>query len=244
MHPILFRIGPITVHTYGVLLAVAVWLAIARAARQAPRLGVAPGRLTDFCLWVVVGGLVGARLVYIAQHWPVYRDAPWEILRIDHGGLVFYGGLLGGVVTGAALKHRWRLPGWATADLLVPYLALAQALGRIGCFFNGCCYGRPTTGVWGVLFPGHALACHPTQLYEAAFLFLFSAWLIRRGRRPTAPGTQVGWYAVGYGAWRFAVEFLRGDNPAWLGPLTFSQVVSLPLMLAGIWWLRRSSRRS
>lgn len=241
MHPILFRLGPLTIHTYGVLLAIAVLVALQLAARQAPRIGLEPNRLIDFCLWMVVGGLLGARLVYILQNWPTYRDAPWELIRIDHGGLVFYGGLIGGVATGLALKRRWRMPGWATADLLLPYLALAQAIGRVGCFFNGCCYGEPTRGPLGVTFPGTDIARHPTQLYEAVFLFVFSTWLIRRGRGETAPGTQVGWYALGYGLWRFAVEFLRGDNPAWMGPFTFSQVISLPLAAFGAWLLLRGT---
>lgn len=242
MYPVLWSWGPLTIHTYGVLLAVAVLVAAQWAARQAPRIGAAPAQIMDLALWGVVGGLAGGRLVYVAQHWPWYRAQPWEILRLDHGGLVFYGGLIGGVAAALWLARRRRLPVLPTIDLLIPAVALAQAIGRLGCFFNGCCYGRPTTGFWGVLFPGHALARHPTQLYESAALLLLAAALWRRSRDAIRPGTQLAWYAVGYGLWRFAVEFLRGDNPAILGPLTFSQMVSLPLVVAALSWLRRRSR--
>ncbi|OGX38143.1 MAG: prolipoprotein diacylglyceryl transferase [Omnitrophica WOR_2 bacterium RIFCSPHIGHO2_02_FULL_68_15] len=242
MYPVLWSWGPVTIHTYGVLLAAAVLIAAQMAARRAGRIGATPTQVMDLSLWSVVGGLAGGRLVYVAQHWPFYRAQPWEILRLDHGGLVFYGGLLGGVATALWLARRQRLPVLPTMDLLVPSVALAQAIGRLGCFFNGCCYGRPTTGWWGVLFPGEALARHPTQLYESAALLLLAAALFQRARTPVAAGTQLAWYAVGYGAWRFAVEFLRGDNPLVLGPLTFSQVVSIPLIAAALLWLRARSR--
>lgn len=242
MHPVLWSWGPLTIHTYGVLLALAVLVASQLAARQAPRVGAAPAQLLDLCIWSVVGGLAGGRLVYLAQNWPLYRAHPWEIIRLDHGGLVFYGGLIGGVVTAVLLVRRWRWPVVPTLDLLIPYVAIAQAVGRLGCFFNGCCYGRPTTGPWGVLFPGEALARHPTQLYESAALLVLAAALLRRARQPIAAGTQLAWYGVGYGAWRFAVEFLRGDNPGVLGPLTFSQVVGLPLIVVSLWWLCTRSK--
>lgn len=239
MHPVLWSWGPLTIHTYGVLLALAVLVAGRLAARQAPRVGAAPAQLVDLFVWSVAGGLLGARLVYIAQNWPLYRAQPWEMFRLDHGGLVFYGGLVGGIATTLLLARRMRLPVMPTLDLLIPYVAVAQGIGRLGCFFNGCCYGRPTTAPWGVVFPGAAIARHPTQLYESAAIFLLAAALLRRVRHPVAPGTQLAWYAVGYGAWRLTVEFLRGDNPPVLGPLTFSQVVSLPLVVFGLWLLRR-----
>jgi len=276
MHPVLWSWGPVTLYTYGAMLAIAVTAALQLAVRRADRAGVPPERIVDLGLVVLVGGIVGARAVYVAQHWPTYAEAPWEILRLDHGGLVYYGGLFGGVA--AALVAIWRLryPVWATLDLLVPSVALAQGIGRLGCFFNGCCYGVPTTRPWGVRFPGEVVARHPTQLYESAALLLLTGALLWRARRPAgqravvyrlapkgtfgeakrvgalssapgiAPGTQVAWYLVGYGAWRFTVEFLRGDNPPVLGILTFSQVVSVPLVALGVWllWRRRAAASS
>ena len=246
MHPVLARLGPITLHTYGVVFAIAVLVAMQWAMARARHQDLPTAHLLDLILWILVGGLVGARLVYVFQHWSFYATDPAEILRLDHGGLVFYGGFLGGAVVGVYLLRRWRLPGhpsgeWVgkIADLLVPSLALAQAIGRIGCFFNGCCYGEPTTWAWGVQFPHESFARHPTQLLESAALFLLAGLLFWRARRPMAPGTLVGWYLIGYGVWRFAVEFLRGDNPMWLGSLTFSQVVSAPLVLIGLWLAQR-----
>ena len=255
MHPILWSWGPITLYSYGAALAIAVLLAARLAARRASTIGATPTQIVDLVLWIMLGGIVGARLVYVAQQWPIYAADLFEILRLDHGGLVFYGGLAGGTLTALLVIRRMRLSAWRTLDLLMPAVALGQAIGRIGCFLNGCCYGEPTTAPWGVRFPGEAFARHPTQLYESAALFLLAGLLLRRARpvrhpaargamshgarRPAAPGTILAWYLIGYGAWRFAVEFLRGDNPSWLWGLTFSQVVSVPLVLLGLWWLRR-----
>ena len=227
MHPILWSWGGFSVYSYGVVLAIAVLLATTLALRRAGVIGVSPAQLMDLVIWSVAGGIVGARLVYVTQNWPLYRETPWEILRLDHGGLVFYGGLLGGLITAVALIRRMQWSLWPVVDLLVPYLALAQGIGRIGCFLNGCCYGRATTLPWGVRFPADAVARHPTQLYESAVLLMMALWLERRSRRPdkgrgaasdgrshrkVAPGSQLAWYVMLYGSWRFAVEWIRGDN--------------------------------
>lgn len=237
MHPILFRWGPITIYSYGVLLALGVLLIVHRASRRAEALGTVPARITDFIIWGVLGGLAGARAVYVAQNWPSYAAAPLEIFRLDHGGLVFYGGLVSGLVTVVVLIRRWRWPLAATLSFFVPYVVLAQAIGRLGCFFNGCCYGKPTTWPWGIRFPGDAAARHPTQLYEAAALILLYGALRRAAS--ARPSVILGIYGVGYGTWRFLVEFLRGDNPAVAGPLTFSQVVSIPCVVLGLWLIGR-----
>ena len=243
MHPVLWSWGPVTLYTYGVMLAIAVLVAIQLAMHRAAGAHLPPDRIVDLCLITLLGGIVGARAVYVAQQWPLYAEAPLEILRLDHGGLVYYGGLFGGTVAALLAIARWRWPLWATLDLLVPSVALAQGIGRLGCFFNGCCYGVPTTLPWGVRFPGEMVARHPTQLYESAALILLTGALLWRGRRAVAPGTQLAWYLIGYGAWRFLVECLRGDNPPVAGGLTFSQVVSIPLVMLGVWllWRRRAA---
>ncbi len=242
MHPVLWSWGPVTLYTYGALLAIGVMAALQLAVWRAPRAGVPSDRIVDLGLVILIGGIIGARAVYVAQHWPTYAEAPWEILRLDHGGLVYYGGFFGGAVAALLMIRRLRWPVWATLDLLVPSVALAQGIGRLGCFFNGCCYGISTTCLWGVRFPGEVVARHPTQLYEAAVLFILVGVLLWRARRLCIPGTQVAWYLIGYGAWRFAIEFLRGDNPPVLGIFTFSQVVSVPLVILGAWllWRRRA----
>lgn len=240
MHPVLWSWGPVTLYTYGALLAIAVMAALQVAVRRADRAGVPADRVVDLGLIILVGGIIGARAVYVAQHWPIYAETPWEILRLDHGGLVYYGGVFGGAAAALVAIRRWRSPLWATLDLFVPSVALAQGIGRLGCFFNGCCYGVPTTRPWGVRFPGELVARHPTQLYESAALLLLTGALLWRARRHVVPGTQVAWYLIGYGAWRFTVEFLRGDNLPVLGILTFSQVVSVPLVIVGAWLLWRS----
>ena len=131
----------------------------------------------------------------------------------------------------------------AALDLFMPPLALAHAVGRIGCFLNGCCYGKPTALPWGVLFPPDILYRHPTQLYEAAALAVIFLLLKRIERRSPPAGTVLLAYGLLYGAWRFLVEFLRADNPPVLAGLTLFQLASLPLaLLCGCLLLLRSRR--
>lgn len=237
MHPILWKAGPFTFYSYGALMAAAVLIAVHLSSRQAWRIGATPAKITDIGFWSVVAGLLGARIVYIAQNWPVYLEAPLEVFRLDHGGLVFYGGLAAGIVAALLLIRQSKLPLLGALDIFMAPLALAHALGRVGCFLNGCCYGKATDFLFGVQFPGDPFPRHPTQLYESAFLFMLSLLLGWRLKRVgvSRPGSQLGIYLLAYAAWRFGVEFLRGDNPPFLSGFTFSQVVSIPTIFFGLW---------
>lgn len=241
MHPILFSIGPITLHSYGVMFVIAflvtTWLASRTARRWPPQqVAITAEQLIDFACMALLGGLVGGRLLFVILQWRYFVQSPWEIPAIWQGGLVWYGGFLGGLLAGWLYVRVKRLVFLRVMDQFLPFVALGHAIGRIGCFLNGCCYGRPTASWCGVVFPGHAEPVFPTQLFEAAGL-LFLYILLRRLQRPSVlarPGRIFGVYLLGYAALRFGLEFLRGDqHRGWAG-LTLPQLISLLVFLIGL----------
>ena len=231
MHPILFSFGPFHLYSYGLMLAIGFLAAMAFAERQAQAAKLDPQKIQTLGLVSLIAGLVGARIGYILLNLPFFMDQPAEIFRVDHGGLVFYAGLLAGVAAGIFQIRKSKLPLWVTLDLMIPSVVLAHAFGRVGCFLNGCCYGKPSTLPWVVRFPGDLVARYPTQLYEVAALLAIFFLLRRVGGRSTRPGTVVLIYGLAYGTWRFFVEFLRGDNPIVGGGLTVFQWWSILLVL-------------
>ncbi len=244
MHPILFRWGPITFYSYGLMLGFGFLVASTLATRRASRIGLNPAQIQTLSGIVLLAGIAGARAVYVLLNWEMF-DSNWlEIFRLDHGGLVFYGGLTGGIFAGVWYLRRAQLPLWKTVCLMIPPLVLAHAIGRIGCFLNGCCYGRPTHLPWGVVFPLETFSRHPTQLYESGALVLLFFLLKELERRDPKPGTVLLTYGVLYGTWRFLIEFLRGDNPVVAWGLTAFQWMSLPLAVGCGWFLLRRAKRS
>jgi phosphatidylglycerol:prolipoprotein diacylglycerol transferase len=250
MFPELFRIGNFPVNTYGVLLALSFLAALLVAARLGVRDGLPRERIYDLGLWMLLAALVGSKLLMLWTE-PSYREDPSHLFSLDflRSGGVFYGGLIGAVVTGYFLVRYYGLPWWKTADAFAPGIALGQAIGRLGCFSAGCCWGKPTSAPWGVRFAplGHEITgvpidvdLHPTQLYESAatlLIFLFLLWLHRRRR---FSGQLILFYAVLYSIARFSIEFLRDDPrgdiaglTTWTG-LSTSQLISLVVGLGGL----------
>ena len=236
--------GPFTLHTYGVLLAIAFLAGLWVASRQAKRAGLDAGRITDMAVWVLIAGLVGAKLLLVLVDWRYFSDRPRELLSIFQSGGVFYGGLIGGILVAWWYARRYDLPGWQTADVLAPGVVVGQAIGRLGCFAAGCCWGASTQVPWAVTFTDVYSAravgtpldtpLHPSQLYEslAAFLiFFFLLWLAPRKR---FHGQVALAYVALYSATRFGLEFLRGDpdRGTWFqGALSTSQIIAIVLML-------------
>ena len=247
MHPILLKLGPLTLHTYGVALTVALlvasWLAARRARAMPPELAaMTPAQSADFACLSLAGRIAGARLLYVLLEWDFFGRSPQEILALWHGGLVWYGGFLGGVLAGWLYARAKRLAFWRVMDHWIPFLALGHAIGRFGCFFNGCCYGRPTSAWYGVVFPGQAAPVVPTQLFEAAGLVVLYV-ILRLLQRPSLlsrPGGLFGVYLISYGGLRFLLEFLRGDQTPWWAGLTLQQLISVGASFAG-WGLLRSA---
>ncbi len=238
-------IGPLTLHTYGVLLAIAFLAGLWVASRQAKRAGLDANRITDMAVWVLIAGLLGAKLLLVLVDWRYFGRNPREVLSILQSGGVFYGGLVGGGLVAWWYVRRHHMPGWQTADVLAPGVILGQAIGRLGCFSAGCCWGRATQVPWAVTFTDVYSAravgtpmdtpVHPSQLYEslaAALVFLFLLWLAPRKR---FHGQVVLAYVAVYSAVRFALEFLRGDpdRGSWFrGTLSTSQLIAIVLLLA------------
>ena len=246
MFPELFTIGSVTIHTYGVLVALGILAAVALAEYLHRLDGGQPGRIIDMSLVVVLAGLVGARLVFVVINVDYYADNPLEILMLWKGGLVFYGGLIGGAAAFTAFLVASRMPLWSTLDAGAAALAIGHAMGRLGCFAAGCCYGRLSDVPWTVTFTNpRCLAVevlhetvHPVQLYSFIFLSGLTGFLVWLHRRRGFPGQVAAVYLTLYSLFRFCVEFYRGDPRGTLGilgvTLTSSQWLSIPIFLAGI----------
>ena len=253
MLPELFRIGSFPVNTYGVLLALAFMAALFVASRLGGRDGLPRERVFDLGLWMLLGGLIGSKLLLMVAE-PEYGQDWRNLLSIDflRSGGVWYGGFLGGLLTGVLLIRRYRLSFWKVTDAFAPGVALGQSIGREGCFAAGCCWGRPTDVPWGVEFGelAHRITgvptgvhLHPTQLYESVatlLIFLFLYWLHRRKR---FDGQVIGAYAVLYGLTRFTIEFFRDDprgdilGLTTLTGLSTSQLISLLVVAGGLVFL-------
>jgi phosphatidylglycerol:prolipoprotein diacylglycerol transferase len=258
MHPILLKVpfpeitlgpvhlGPtITVHTYGVLLAIAFLLGLWVASRQAKRVGLDAGKVVDMAVWVLIAGLVGAKLLLVVVEWAYFARNPRDVLSILQSGGVFYGGLVAGAAVAWLLARRYRLPAWRTADVLAPGVAIGQAVGRLGCFSAGCCWGKATTVPWAVTFTDVYAAravgtpidtpLHPSQLYESAAVFLVFLLLLWLAPRKRFDGQVAIVYVALYSALRFVLEFWRGDaeRGTWFGSqISTSQLIALGLLAA------------
>ena len=248
MYPEIFHIGSFPINTYGVFLAIAFLCAILVAVRLAARDGLPRERIYDLSLWMLLGGLIGSKILMLFTE-PEYRDHPLQLLSLDflRSGGVFYGGLIGAVLTGYFLMKRYKLPWWKTADACAPGIAIGNFFGRQGCFAAGCCWGKPTSLPWGVKFTelGHQITgvptdvyLHPTQLYESfamLVVFLFLLWMHRRKR---FNGQVILFYALLYSIVRFSIEFVRDDprgdifGLTTLTGLSTSQMISLVVGLA------------
>jgi len=255
MRPVLFQAGGFSLHTFGVLVALGFISGIWIASRCARRSGIAAEAIQELVIpWILLGGLVGARILYVVSYWDQsFAGRPFaEVFQVWNGGLVFYGGL-----AGATLVALWRirargLPLWTTADCLAPGIALGHVFGRLGCFFNGCCHGRPSDAAWAMRFPKGVIPgdvpVHPAQLYEAGLnLALCGALAWLHGRR-RFDGQVFSAYLVLYALIRVFTEWFRGDYGYRSNPLdgifTPGTSASLAPLAAGIGlWLVLRSRR-
>jgi phosphatidylglycerol:prolipoprotein diacylglycerol transferase len=250
MHSILFRIGPVPIFSYGFMLMVAFLVAAVLATREARRQRLEPEAILDLAPWILVASVLGARLAFVAQNADYFAAHPVEIFKVWTGGLTFHGGLAGGILAGVIFTWRRRLPFWRMADVIAPSLAIGYAIGRIGCFLNGCCYGSPTDLPWACRFPdslasgGLTPPSHPVQLYAAAINVGIFLILQRSARRTSTPGQVMLSYVVLYSLYRFGIEFLRRGATASViaGLITPAQLLSLVLIacaLVGLVLLRR-----
>src|SRR5690348_3529795 len=223
-----------------VALAFLASLQAARVAAHARRIGET--FLLDLVAILIVSGLLGARILYVLLNLSYFRDHPWESVKVWEGGLVFYGGFVLAAVVGMIFTRYRGYPLDDVADCVAPSLALGQGIGRWGCFFAGCCYGKPTAMPWGVKFKDPAslaplgIQLHPVQLYESAGNLLIAALLWIMLKRNKETHGDIFWlYVLLYGILRFAVETLRGDDRGPIyGGLAPSQIIALiAILVAG-----------
>jgi phosphatidylglycerol:prolipoprotein diacylglycerol transferase len=252
VHKIAFEFGAFTVTWYGIFLASGFLAGIWTASRRALLQNIHPDVIMDLGPWLLVGAIAGARTLYVISYWKEsFAGEPLkEIFMVQHGGLVYYGGLIGASLACILFAVVRRLPLWRLADVLAPSIALGYFFGRWGCLMNGCCYGRPTTLPWGIQFPKGANESypnfvHPTQIYDSLLnlaLYGFLAWLYRRKK---FDGQVFAIYLICYAVLRSFVELFRGDyTPAhYWGGLTPAQLVSIAIVLAGALLLWRLSHR-
>ncbi|HWN83984.1 MAG TPA: prolipoprotein diacylglyceryl transferase [Vicinamibacterales bacterium] len=255
MFPELFKLGPITLYSYGVLLAVSYLVGLKLAMARAKQRNLDAARVLDLGIYIIVAALVGAKLLLLVVDFDHYRNNPGELLALARSGGVFYGGLILAVAVAFWYIARHKMPFWSTCDVFAPGIALGHVTGRLGCFAAGCCYGRPTDVPWGVIFTDPLAAAnvgtplgirlHPTQLYEAGAELLILAFLLATERRGRPFAGRTFWlYMFLYAVSRYIIEIYRGD-PRGVVPfldISTSQFISLilgPLSLIMLLWLSR-----
>lgn len=221
MHRTLLELGPLTIHSYGFFLALSFALGIWLAGRRAEKRGIPAERITDVSLIIIVTTIVGARALYVGAHWDQFQGRWLDMFRTWEGGLTMYGGAVPAAVLGMWFLRRWGIDSWRAADAIAPSMALGLGLTRIGCFLSGCCFGRPTDGPLGVIFPPdcHAgsvhpgVPLHPAQLYSSAVGFLLFGLLMFLDRRKLPRGHLFLTFLALYSVARFLLDMVREYDP-------------------------------
>ena len=265
MHPILFEvpqiefgswvIGPIPIRMYGLMVGIGFLCGIYLTARRAKKEGVDPDRILDMGVYLMLAAIIGSRLLYVLTTLPDFIKNPLEFFAIWRGGLVFYGGVIAALPIGIWYMRKYKLPVWRTADIAAPYVALGHAIGRLGCFFAGCCYGAPGSGLFCVTFNDpHSLAplgiaLYATQLMESiGDLVIFIILIILR-KYSKLDGQLFWFYMILYSILRFVVEFFRGDEVRGVyfgGFISTSQIIAVFLFGASLsmLWTHRSRQNA
>jgi phosphatidylglycerol---prolipoprotein diacylglyceryl transferase len=253
--PVLGRLEHLSIYTYGVLLAAAYLLGLQLAMKRGHARGLDQARVMDLGIYIIISALVGAKLLLLITDWRAYTADPASLMDLARSGGVFYGGLILAVSVALLYIRQIGLPLWTTCDVFAPGIALGHVVGRLGCFFAGCCYGKATSVPWAVTFTNPMAASnvgtplnvplHPTQLYEAgAEALILVALLLTEKRGRPYPGRTFWLYMLLYAISRFAIEFYRGDPRGTVLMFSTSQFISIvlgPLAVIMLWYLRRGT---
>jgi|TARA_B100000676_G_scaffold88221_1_gene87984 phosphatidylglycerol:prolipoprotein diacylglycerol transferase len=258
VHQTAFRIGDMDIAWYGICLAVGFMLGLWTAGRRGMRIGLNAEDISNLMIWMFIGGVVGGKALFLINHWEEFQNSK-NSMQMLRSGWVFHGSLIGACIGIWIFIRRKGMPLWATFDALAPSFALGHAIGRIGCFMNGCCFGKTCELPWAVQFPAgtmphsHHLSIeiieptaklsafvHPSQMYEFILNIMFYAFLAWLFRRRKFDGQIFAAYLLGYAVIRFGIEFARADDRGWLwfSSLTSGQGISILLLGLGafIWW--------
>lgn len=236
MNPICFYIGNRPIYWYGVMMAIAFLAAIAHWRILGRKEGRDPSFGSELAFWLMLAGIVGARIGYVLANLSEFTEKPWTILRVDQGGLIFYSGFIGAGLVAIIFARVKREKFWPFSDFVVTALPLGHAIGRTGCFLNGCCYGTPCTLPWAVSVPNPDITWmrHPTQLYSSilnVIIYLILLWFYGHRKRE---GRVFALYLMLYPLSRFFLEFFRGDERLHLHGFCVAQVLSLVFFIVGL----------
>jgi len=243
MCPDLFSIGPVTLHTYGLFVAIGFFVGLMITARLAKSEGISPQQVMDMGFIIILSAIIGSRVMYVLMNASYYRHAPLDMLKIWEGGLVFSGGVIGVVLTMVWYIKRNGLPLGKIADLWAPAIAIGQGIGRIGCFMAGCCYGKPTDLIWGVTFThSHSLASplnvplHPTQIYSSISGFIIFLVVLLLYLRKKFQGQVFLWFLILHSTARLATERFRGDDRGILlgSNMSMTQLVAVLILISSV----------
>ncbi len=244
MFPLLFKIGPVPIHTYGFMIAVGFLVCLAVIRRLGTRAGVNVEKALDAAFLMLLVGFAGARLLFVITRFEYFMTDPLAVFKVWEGGLVFFGGPLAGIPFGWWYFRRNKLPIWTFLDVLAPGLVIAHAFGRLGCIAAGCCYGKPTGSSWGFKFYSelvdknlHGVPLHPVQLYEAIALILLFLGMLWVSKRKVFEGQVAVTYLLAYPVIRTLIELFRGDLIRGFvvdNLISTSQFISILIFLAGV----------
>ena len=233
MYPLICKIGPLTIYSYGIMLIFAFLISTYLASKKAGAIAIEPEIIFNLSFIVLIFGIIGSRLLYVIFNVDYYIKSPLEIIKLWEGGLSWFGGFFLGSTAAIIYIRRNGLPIYKTLDLLIPFLALGQSIGRIGCLLNGCCYGRQVS--WGLYFPVHDRVLIPTQLFSSlAMLFIFVILRIFQ-ERTHRDGEILFTYLILYSIRRILIEIWRADNKLVIFGLTYFQIISIVILLLSIY---------
>ena len=245
MFPELFSIGPLTLHTYGLFVAIGLVAGIFITIPIGRSLGIDFQKVMDMGLIIIITGIIGSRLAYVLMNFSYYKTNPVDIIKLWNGGLVFSGGLIAVLLVAVWYARQIGLSMWQMGDLWAPGAAIGQAIGRIGCFMAGCCYGRPTDMPWGVVFTDTRslipedmlnMPLHPTQLYSSLSGFIIFIILMILNTKKRFEGQVLLWFLILHSTGRLLIERFRGDDRGLIlgGAWTVTQFLTIIILIGSI----------
>jgi len=250
MRPTLFTIGPLSIPSYGLMLVISFLVAIWLVNRAAKKFNIPPFIIENLAFYVMLGVILAGRILYVVFHWSQYENDLLGIIRVWEGGMMFFGGFIGGFIAAVLYLKKQKMPILLIADLIAPAIALGEFFTRIGCFLNGCCFGTPSALPWAIQFPAQCVAgsspvgdqsLHPTQIYSSLFGLLLFFFLKNRLYKPHQQGEIFAWYLIYSGIFRFGVDFIRYyENSA---NFLINQIITIGLIIVGVFIIIKKSRK-
>lgn len=237
MYNDILTLGPITIHGYGLMIAIGVLAALFIGEQRAKKRNLNPDEIYYLTFLCAIFGFLCAKILFCIVEWKSFIENPISVLKTN--GFVVYGGIIGGIFIAYIWCKVRKLSFWEYFDVVLPSVAVAQGFGRIGCFLAGCCYGRETDSAFGIMFSNSQFAPNgvkliPTQLISSAGMFLIAGFLFWYARKPRKVGSVGALYLILYSIGRFLIEFLRNDHRGTVGALSTSQFISIFMAIIGV----------